>query len=106
MSSASADPSFVRPTIPSRYLAELLVSSGVDDNAALAAAGIPIGAHRLPRFRASAEQVFRLYSVVRRACDDELFGFLRRKVPPGMYALAMRLSTGSRDAAEFLESAT
>jgi AraC-like DNA-binding protein len=96
----------VRPTIPARYLAELLERSGVDVPSALKAAGLPPGAHVLPRFRASAEQVVRLYSVVRRMCGDELFGFMRRTVPPGTYAVAMRFATGCAHPLEFIESAT
>jgi len=97
---------FVRPTVPARYLAELLEWSGVDAKRALEAAALPAGAHQLSRFRVTAEQVVRLYSVVRRACGDELFGFARRKVPPGTYAVAMRLATGCPNAAEFIECAT
>src|SRR5262245_10898524 len=101
----SHDLYFVRPTIPARYLAELLARTGLDARRTLAAAGIPGDAWAVPRFRASVEQFERLYSVARRAAGDELFGYLAQPVPPGTYALAMRLATGSRDLAGFIESA-
>jgi AraC-like DNA-binding protein len=97
---------FVRPTIPGRYLAELLAHGGVDAARALAAAGLPADAHRLHRFRASAAQFEALYAAVLRERDDETFGFLRARVPRGTYAVAMRLFTGSRDLSGFFESAS
>jgi AraC-like DNA-binding protein len=95
---------FVRPTIPARYLVELLAQSGVNARRCLTGVGLPPELDALPRFRASVEQFERLYRVALKACGDELFGFCRRAAPAGTYASAMRLATGSRDLAEFFES--
>jgi hypothetical protein len=101
---SSSDASFVRPTIPARYLAELLARTGLDRVRTLSAAGLPANATALRKFRASVEQFERLYTVACRACDDEMCGLFAHRVPRGTYAVAIRMSPRSRDLAEFLES--
>jgi AraC-like DNA-binding protein len=96
---------FVRPTIPARYLAELIAHTGLPRRRMLAAAGLPPDACALRRFRVSVAQFERLYAVVRDAADDEMFGFLAGRAPRGTYALAMRLATGAGELAAFFESA-
>src|SRR5262245_32249960 len=97
---------FIRPTIPSRYLRELMEHSSGDAHRMLAEVGLPREANRSNKFRASVEQFERLHTVTSRFADDELFGYLERKVPRGTYAVLMRLATGSRDLASFFESVT
>jgi AraC-like DNA-binding protein len=97
-------PYYVRPTIPGRYLVEMLAHTGVDAPRALAAAGLPRDLAALARFRASVEQFEKLYRIVRRACRDELFGFCIDKAPPGTYAAMLRFASGCRDLAELFES--
>jgi AraC-like DNA-binding protein len=99
-----SSPSVVRPTIPARYLVELLAHTGVDAAALLASAGLPPKASIRDRFRASVEQFERLYALTMRVGDDELFGFFEQKVPRGAYAATLRLATGSRDLGAFFES--
>ncbi len=103
---SSSDAYFVRPTIPARYLAELLARTGLDRARTLAAAGLPANATALRKFRVSVEQFERLYTVACKACDDEMFGLFASRVPRGTYAVAIRMATRSRDLAELIESAT
>src|SRR5258706_8185144 len=94
---------FVRPTIPGRYLVELLAHTGVDTARCLEQAGLP---REVANVHVSVEQFEALYRVALRACEDELFGFGHHKAPPGAYAVAVRLASRSRDLADFIESVT
>ena len=97
-------PYYVRPTIPGRYLVEMMAHTGVDARRALGAAGLPRDLRTLQRFRANVEQFERLYRIVRRACRDELFGFCREKAPPGTFAAMLRFASSCRDVTELFES--
>jgi AraC-like DNA-binding protein len=95
---------YVRPTIPGRYLVEMLAHTGIDASRALAAAGLPRDLRLVGRLRANVEQFEKLYRIARRTCRDELFGFCVDKAPPGTYAAMLRLASSCRDAAELFES--
>jgi AraC-like DNA-binding protein len=99
-----SSPNVVRPTIPWRYVVELLAHAGDAAPALLAATGLPPEANSRGRFRVSVEQFATLYASATRASDDELFGLLARKVPRGTYAAILRLGTGSRRMGDFFES--
>lgn len=94
----------MRPTIPGRYLVEMLAHTRLDVSRVLAAAALPRDVATLARFRASGEQFETLYRVTRRACRDELFGFCTDKAPPGTYAAILRLASSCRDVAELWDS--
>jgi AraC-like DNA-binding protein len=91
-----------RPTIPVRYLAEMVARSGLgarERRGALAAAGLPEDALELGGLRASLLQFERFYAYLRGACDDELFGYLARPVPPGAYVTLLHMLSRTRDVA-------
>jgi AraC-like DNA-binding protein len=97
----------VRPTIPIRYLTELVRRSAATAAAisrAAAAGSIPRAALGLPRLRVSVLQLERFYAALRRETQDELFGYFARPVPPGSYATLARLLTGSVDLGCALEN--
>jgi AraC-like DNA-binding protein len=94
------------PTVPIRYLAELADRSGPRSRGvagAIAAAGLSREALRRPRLRVTVLQVKAFYEALRRANDDELFGFFERPVPVGAYASLLWLLTGMPDLAHALE---
>jgi AraC-like DNA-binding protein len=98
----------VRPTIPARYLADVLARARLGERREaqlLRESGLPPRAHALPRFRISVEQFERVYRVVRKACDDEMFGFFERPVPPGAYAVLLRSAIRCGTVAEVLDAA-
>src|SRR5690348_2538766 len=98
---------FVKPTIPVAYAAELLAHAKPAARIrALQLAGLPENLLSLRRYRASVEQIERLYVAIVRAEDDEMFGFLRRPVPRGSYAVLLRLLAGSRNVADMIESSS
>jgi AraC-like DNA-binding protein len=97
-------PYYLVPTIPGRYLVEMVAHTGIDAPRAFAAAGLPRDLATLTRFRANVEQFAALYRIARRACRDELFGFCTDKAPPGTYAAMLRFASGCRDVAELFES--
>lgn len=96
----------IRPTIPSRFLADLFEQSGVDPASALPAIGLPVDALALSRLRISVEQFERAYGHVCRACDDEGFGYFRHPIPRGTYAVAIWLATGVRRLSGFFEASS
>src|SRR5687767_10558648 len=108
MSSLAHGPPLFRPTIPLRYLAEMAARSGASRVViarALERASLPADALDAPRLRASVVQLERYYLALRRAIDDELFGFFARKVPPGAYATLVPLLTGAVDVKAALAAA-
>jgi AraC-like DNA-binding protein len=83
-------------TIPVRYAAEMLHRPALPPDrvrAVLAETALPEEMLEVPQFRLSVVQFARLYDVVRRAIQDELFGFFRRPVPIGAYATLIALIT-------------
>jgi len=99
-----ASPHYVRPTIPGRYLVEMLAHTGIDASRVLVAAGLPRDLRMVGRLRANVEQFEKLYRIARRVCRDELFGFCIDKAPPGTYAATMRFVSSCRNAGELFES--
>lgn len=91
------DPYFVRPTIPARYVEEILARTP-DRERILARAAIPAGA------RISVEQFERLHRELRRA-GDEMFGYLASPVPSGAYAALMHLLAPGPRVRDMFESA-
>jgi AraC-like DNA-binding protein len=93
-------------TVPIRYLAEIADRSGPRSRGvagAIAAAGLSRDALRRPRLRVTVAQVKAFYEALRRATDDELFGYFERPVPVGAYASLLWLLTGMPDLALALE---
>src|SRR5687767_3366276 len=81
-------------TIPVRYAAEMLRRTDLPPDrirALLGEAALPEEMLEVSQFRLSVVQFARLYGVVRRAIQDELFGFFRRPVPIGAYATLIAL---------------
>lgn len=98
----------VRATIPVQFLAEMAARSGASRNtvrAALASAAMPPGALARPRLRVSVGQFERYYDNLRRALNDELFGFFARPVPRGAYATLVQLMACAADVAAALDAA-
>jgi AraC-like DNA-binding protein len=83
-------------TIPVRYAAEMMRRPALPPDrvrALLAEAALPEEMLEVPQFRLSVVQFARLHGVVRRALQDELFGFFQRPVPIGAYATLIALIT-------------
>jgi AraC-like DNA-binding protein len=90
----------VSPTVPVRYLDEMVERSHATRDVAAAcmrAAGLDPARPRSPVERITAERFTAAYKSLRDALDDEMFGFFARAVPPGAYATMARLLVGVRD---------
>jgi AraC-like DNA-binding protein len=103
------DPELVRPTIPMRYLAEMTDPRRVPARAAkraLVAAALPSDAIRHPRLRTSVVRFERFFTALRREARDECFGVFARPVPPGSYAVLVRMLVGAVDVASCFDAVT
>src|SRR5258708_5548000 len=106
MSSGTHRPFPTRPTIPVRYLAEVLDRCRPSEETVarvFEAGAIPHGALRSRRMRLSIAQWARVHEVLTRDNDDELFGFFSRPVPRGAFATLLRSLTGCVDIASALD---
>src|SRR5438105_15609554 len=86
-----------RPTIPVRYLLDVLdrtKPAAAVRARAIDAAGMSARALRSPRMRLSIAQWERIHEVLIEANDDELFGWFARPVPAGAFATLVRSLTG------------
>jgi AraC-like DNA-binding protein len=96
-------------TIPVRYLSEMLARAGMMGERAraiLLQADLPEEILEVPQFRCSVLQYARLYHVLRRSLDDEVFGFFRRPVPVGAYATLLSLLSRCSDTKDAFDAAT
>lgn len=90
----------VAPTIPTRYVAELLAHSGAKAGLRgdiLTAADIDPASLEIERHRITYAQFSTVYWLLRKSLDDEMFGWLARPVPPGAWATQMALLTACAD---------
>lgn len=90
--------SFARPTIPLRYLQEMLQAVPAEQGRHLLA---QIGLGTLDPSRAqgrvSGASVERLHHQVVRHLDDELYGYFERPVPRGSYLAVLRMACQAPD---------
>jgi AraC-like DNA-binding protein len=97
----------VRATIPIQYLIEMAArcrAPAATVRRALASAGLPHAALSRRRLRVSPAQFEGFYESMRRARDDELFGYLVRPVPPGAYATLVQLMASAADVSAALDA--
>jgi AraC-like DNA-binding protein len=100
-------PAATRPTIPIRYLIEVIDRARPSAGArrrVLAAVAVSPSALESPRMRLSIAQWERFHASLSKALDDETFGFLARPVPVGAYATLVRLLTGCVDVGSCLDA--
>lgn len=88
---------FVRPTIPFRYVAEMLAAASDVDARLLTHAGVPEDAYEKEGYRVSGAQFEALHHGLVTLTDDEVYGMLRRPVPRGTYGTLVRQAVGYRD---------
>lgn len=94
-----------RPSIASVYPREMVASldPGLRRDV-LASVGIPETRLHDETFRVDQRTYYRLHHAVVEAADDELFGFMRRRVPRGAFARLVRLLSRLRTLRDCVEA--
>ena len=101
------DDSFARPTIPVRYVREMLEAvPAADRDPLLQQAGLGAIDTREDLVRVSGAAMELLHHAVARRTDDEVYGAFERPVPRGSYATVLRMACQASDLRGALAIAT